>query len=91
MGSFGGEQVSDDMKFDIRHGTGYCYPRPVALQPHRLMLYSRDSHGLRVLATSLHCTSPAELSWTQHVLGNLTATANFADGRRTRYHQRGER
>src|SRR5688572_5053703 len=66
------------MQFDIRHRTTYRYARPVGLQPHRLMLYPRDSHELRVLATSLHCEPPAELTWTQDVFGNLIATANFA-------------
>jgi transglutaminase-like putative cysteine protease len=41
------------------------------------MLYPRDSHELRVLATSLHCAPAAELTWTQDVFGNLVATANF--------------
>ena len=66
------------MQFDIRHRTTYRYARPVVLQPHRLMLYPRDSHELRVLATSLHCAPVAEFTWTQDVFGNRIATANFA-------------
>ena len=66
------------MQFDIRHLTTYRYARPVVLQPHRLMLYPRDSHELRVLATSLHCAPAGEFTWTQDVFGNLIVTANFA-------------
>jgi transglutaminase-like putative cysteine protease len=66
------------MQFDIRHRTSYRYARPVTLQPHRLMLYPRTSHELRVLVASLHCTPAAEFTWTQDVFGNLMATANFA-------------
>ena len=43
------------MQFDIYHRTTYRYARPVVLQPHRLVLYPRNSHDLRLLASSLRC------------------------------------
>jgi transglutaminase-like putative cysteine protease len=65
------------MKLRIVHNTTYRYARPVVLQSHRLMLYPRNSHDLKVLATKLRCTPTAEITWTQDVFGNLIATANF--------------
>jgi transglutaminase-like putative cysteine protease len=65
------------MQFDIRHRTTYRYARPVVLQPHRLILYPRSSHDLRLLAASLLCVPAAEFTWTQDVFGNLIATVNF--------------
>lgn len=61
------------MQFDIVHRTIYRYARPVEIQPHRLLLYPRNSPELRVLASSLHCTPAAEFTWTQDVFGNLVA------------------
>jgi transglutaminase-like putative cysteine protease len=67
------------MKLHIAHSTTYRYARPVALQPHRLMLFPRQSHDLDVLASSLRCTPEPQLSWTQDVFGNVVSTASFAD------------
>jgi transglutaminase-like putative cysteine protease len=51
----------------------------VLLQPHRLMLRARGSHDLAVVNTSLRCSPPADIEWTQDVFGNLIATAGFTD------------
>ncbi|OWK27860.1 transglutaminase family protein [Sphingomonas mucosissima] len=67
------------MKLRIEHSTTYRYACPVALQPHRLMLFPRQSHDLNVLATSLRCTPEPRLDWAQDVFGNVVATASFAD------------
>lgn len=67
------------MKLRIVHSTTYRYARPVALQPHRLMLFPRQSHDLNVLATSLRCTPEPRLDWAQDVFGNVVASASFAD------------
>jgi transglutaminase-like putative cysteine protease len=68
-----------EMQVDIFHRTIYRYARPVVLQPHRLMLYPRNSHDLRLLAASLRCVPVAEFTWTQDVFGNLIATVTFAE------------
>lgn len=67
------------MRYLIRHRTTYRYARPVKLQPHRLMLFPRSSHVLRVLDSKLHCTPGAKLERTQDVFGNLIVTPDFAD------------
>jgi Bacterial transglutaminase-like N-terminal region len=67
------------MKLSIHHRTTYRYARPVVLQPHRMMLRPRGSHDIAVLASSLVCTPPAEIDWTQDVFGNLIATGIFAE------------
>jgi transglutaminase-like putative cysteine protease len=71
------DSLDDEMQFDIRHRTIYRYARPVVMQPHRLMLYPRNSHELRLLTASLRCEPAAELTWSQDVFGNLVATASF--------------
>lgn len=68
------------MKLHIKHVTTYHYVRPITLQPHRLMLFPRSSHELRVLASSLRCSPDAGLGWAQDVFGNVVATATFDEG-----------
>ena len=65
------------MKLHIQHSTTYRYARQVTLQPHRLMVFPRGSHELRVLTSSLLCTPGAELDWSQDVFGNVVATATL--------------
>jgi transglutaminase-like putative cysteine protease len=65
------------MKLHIHHSTTYRYARPVTLYAHRLLVFPRSSHELRVLATSFRCTPDAELDWSQDVFGNVVATASF--------------
>ena len=67
------------MKLSIHHRTTYRYARPVVLQPHRMMLRPRGSHDVAVLASSLVCSPPAALDWTQDVFGNLIATGTFVE------------
>jgi transglutaminase-like putative cysteine protease len=67
------------MRFDIHHRTTYRYSAAVTLLPHRLLLIPRGSHELVVQATSIRCSPPATLSWTQDVFGNIIATATFAE------------
>jgi transglutaminase-like putative cysteine protease len=65
------------MKLHIQHSTTYQYARPVTLQAHRLLVFPRSSHEIRVLASSLRCSPEAELDWSQDVFGNVVADANF--------------
>jgi len=71
--------VETDIRYLIRHRTTYRYVRPVELRPHRLMLFPRSSHVIRVLDSSLACTPPARLERTLDVFGNLIVTAEFAE------------
>ena len=70
------------MRYLIRHRTTYRYARPVELQPHRLMLFPRSSHVLRVVDSQLGCTPAARLERTQDIFGNLIVTAEFAGAAR---------
>ena len=63
---------------EIRHRTVYHYDRPVELGPHRLLLWPRESHEVRIEAQTLELTPPAAVSWAQDVFGNTVATATFA-------------
>ena len=65
------------MKLIIHHRTSYRYACAVVLQPHRLILCPRGGQELRLLASSISCSPPAELIWTQDVFGNLITTASF--------------
>jgi transglutaminase-like putative cysteine protease len=65
------------MNLNIRHLTTYRYARPVTLQTHRLVMFPRGSHELRLLSSSLRCTPEAQVAWSQDVFGNVIATANF--------------
>jgi transglutaminase-like putative cysteine protease len=67
------------MQFEIQHTTVYRYARPVSLEEHRLLLFPRGSHDVRVLASSLRCTPEADLHWSQDVFGNVVATAMFGE------------
>jgi transglutaminase-like putative cysteine protease len=67
------------MKLEVRHLTTYRYARAVTLQAHRLVVFPRGSHELRILASSLRCTPEAQLAWSQDVFGNVVATAHFQE------------
>lgn len=66
------------MRLSIRHVTTYLFLRPVAFNPHRLMLRPRSDADLDVLAHSLEIRPQAELVWSTDVFGNLLATASFS-------------
>lgn len=65
------------LRLRIRHVTRYCYHRPVALGPHRLMLRPRESRDLRLIASDVRVSPPATLTWAQDVFGNAVAMASF--------------
>ncbi|MEJ1158945.1 transglutaminase family protein [Prosthecomicrobium sp. N25] len=62
----------------IRHRTTYRYARPVALDPHRLLLRPRDGIAIQVQACKVEVSPAASLSWSVDVCGNAVATATFA-------------
>ena len=66
------------MLYVIRHRTTYRYARPVELHQHRLMLFPRSSHLIRVVDSGLRCRPAARLERTQDIFDNLIVTADFA-------------
>lgn len=70
------------MHYRIRHRTTYRYAQPVEFQTHRLMLFPRSSHVIRVLDSSLRCTPPARLERTQDIFDNLIIIADFSGAAR---------
>lgn len=64
--------------FRIRHATAYAYSSPVSLSPHALYLRPRGDHRLKVAASTLTLTPPAEVVWRNDMYGNSVATARFA-------------
>ncbi|WP_179950610.1 transglutaminase family protein [Aquabacterium olei] len=66
--------------FDITHTTTYRYARPVKLGEHRVMFRPRDSHDLRVLATDLEVSPPAQdIRMIMDVYSNSVAIVKPAD------------
>lgn len=65
--------------FDITHTTTYRYAQPVEIGEHRVMFRPRDSHDLRVLATDLQVTPPAQdIRMIQDVYSNSIAVVTPA-------------
>jgi transglutaminase-like putative cysteine protease len=66
------------VRLTIVHTTTYRYARPVAFNPHRLMLRPRGGADLHVLSHRLDLSPAGEVAWAQDVFGNLVATARIA-------------
>jgi transglutaminase-like putative cysteine protease len=65
---------------NVRHKTTYTYKQPVTFGEHRLMSRPRDSHDLRLIATTLTITPPASnIRWLHDVFGNSIAIASFTE------------
>ena len=62
----------------VCHSTIYRYSEPVRFGPHHLMLRPRDSHDLRLLASTLTLSPPGNVHWRHDVFGNSVATVDFA-------------
>lgn len=67
------------MRLSIRHVTTYRFLRPVAFNPHRLMLKPRSDVDLNVLDHTLEIRPQADLVRSTDVFGNLVATASFSE------------
>ncbi|TZG25742.1 transglutaminase family protein [Sphingomonas montanisoli] len=65
------------MRLTITHRTAYHYRRPVALQPHRLLVTPRAGAELRLLDLVIDTGGAATIAWTDDVFGNRIATLNF--------------
>jgi transglutaminase-like putative cysteine protease len=66
------------VRLNLTHNTVYSFARPVAFNPHRLVLRPQCGADLQVLSHDLDIMPDAELSWSTDVFGNLIATAQFA-------------
>lgn len=67
------------MRLTIRHDTVYRYARPVPFQEHRLLLFPRGGHDLRMRRSRLTIAPEPGLSWGEDALGNTIATAVFPE------------
>ncbi|RAI03465.1 transglutaminase [Acuticoccus sediminis] len=63
----------------VSHKTVYSYDRPVEFGPHDLMLRPRDGHDMRILASSLTVSPPADVGWAYDAFGNSVARLTFHD------------
>ncbi len=64
--------------FQLRHATTYAFSSPVTLQPHQLYVRPRGDHKMKVLASTLTLSPPAEVVWRSDLYGNSVAIAHFA-------------
>jgi transglutaminase-like putative cysteine protease len=62
----------------VCHSTTYRYSEPVRFGTHRLMLRPRDSHDLRLLASTLALSPPGTVHWLHDVFGNSVTIVDFA-------------
>jgi transglutaminase-like putative cysteine protease len=69
--------------FSLRHATTYAFSSPVALSSHQLYLRPRGDHRLKVRASGLTLSPPADVVWRNDLYGNSVAIAHFA-GQTTR-------
>jgi transglutaminase-like putative cysteine protease len=61
----------------VRHATTYRYSTDVVFGPHRLMVRPRDSHDLRLVASTLSFTPAGNVRWLHDVFGNSVAIIEF--------------
>ncbi len=64
--------------FQLRHATTYAFSSPVTLQPHQLYMRPRADHRLKLNASTLTLSPPAEVVWRNDLYGNSVAIAHFA-------------
>lgn len=64
--------------FQLRHATTYAFSSPVTLSPHQLYLRPRADHRLKLDASTLTLSPPAEVVWRNDLYGNSVAIAHFA-------------
>jgi transglutaminase-like putative cysteine protease len=65
-------------KLQIDHVTDYRFDSDVTLLPHRLMLRPRESHGLRIAASTLEISPAHRIRWQRDALDNSVAVVSFS-------------
>jgi transglutaminase-like putative cysteine protease len=65
------------LRITIEHSNRYRYTRPVELTKHRLMLRPAESHGLKILSSSLDVSGVPQISWEHDIFDNSVAHLNF--------------
>jgi transglutaminase-like putative cysteine protease len=65
-------------KLQIDHRTTYDFGAQVTVLPHRLLLRPRESHGLRIAASTLSISVPHTLGWQRDAFDNSVALVSFA-------------
>ena len=64
--------------FQLRHATTYAFSSPVTLQPHQLYVRPRGDHKMKVQASTLTLSPPAEVVWRSDLYGNSVAISHLA-------------
>ncbi len=64
---------------EVCHTTVYRYRRPVRFGQHRAMFRPRDSHDLRILATSLEVSPRASVRWMHDIFSNSISVIEFKE------------
>ncbi|WP_345813416.1 transglutaminase family protein [Paraburkholderia sp. PREW-6R] len=71
--------MTEPQRFTVRHVSVYRYSEPVSFGEHRMMLFPRASHDLRLVTNRLVITpTPTRLHWLHDVFDNSVAIATFA-------------
>ena len=65
-------------RINISHVTEYLFPKPVSLQPHRLLLRPRENHNVRIESSVLEISPAHTLQWKRDVLDNSVALVSFS-------------
>jgi transglutaminase-like putative cysteine protease len=63
----------------VKHRTTYRYSTPVNFGEHRLMIRPRDSHDIRLLATSIEISPPADIHYYHDPFNNSITIARFRE------------
>ncbi|MBI1361813.1 MAG: hypothetical protein GC155_16175 [Alphaproteobacteria bacterium] len=63
--------------FQIRHATTYTFSAPASLGPHTLYLRPRADHRMKLNASRLSLSPPADVVWRNDLYGNSVAIARF--------------
>ena len=65
-------------KLRIDHSTEYGFGSQVTLLPHNLLLRPRESHGLRIVSSTLSISVPHRLRWQRDAFDNSVALVTFS-------------
>lgn len=66
-------------RLKITHLTEYRFPRPVTLQPHRLLLRPREGPEVHIESSALMISPAHSVKWHRDVLDNAAAVVDFLE------------